>query len=475
MKTNAKIKLLSFFVMIIIINNFLLIFSTKSAYAISSTTSPEITNSTQTIDSNNINSDIQADTNSTSENTLQQITNNELKIYSDAVIVIENRTGKILYEKNSDKRMYPASTTKILTAILAIEKGNLSDKTTVSRSAIAEMKPSYSSADLIAGEVISVENLLEVLLVHSANDASNVLAEYISGSISEFVNLMNAKLQELGCTNTHFVTTNGLHDDNHYSTAKDMATIARYCMRNSIFRKIVGMKKCVIPPTNKSEERVYKNTNDLIINTSIYYYPGCLGIKTGFTSQAKNCLISACSKNNLQTIAVVLGASVTEKNRSARYEDSKTLYDYAYKNYAFSKIAAANTIAKTLEINNGTQETKKLDLLLQNDITALVKKGDYQNIMPSITLKNIISAPISQNEILGTITYTIDGENYSTNLIASHNVEKVKPIVKKIIEKKDNTKVIILTVLLAVTLLIVFLIFIIIILKHSSKKEHSFK
>ena len=260
----------------------------------------------------------------------ENTTNDNLKIYSDAVILIENQTGKTLYEKNSEQKMYPASTTKILTAILSIEKGNLNDKVTVSKTAIAQMKPGYTSAYLSEGEIISVEDLLKVLLINSANDASNVLAEYISGSIDSFVTLMNEKSKELGCTNTHFVTTNGLHDDNHYTTAKDLAIIARYCMQNETFRKIVSMKKCVIPATNKSEERIYKNTNDLINPTSGYYYPSCIGIKTGFTSEAKNCLISACSKNGLQVIAVVLGASITENHKSARYVDSKTLYDYTY-------------------------------------------------------------------------------------------------------------------------------------------------
>ena len=431
MKTNAKTKLLSIFIKIILITLFLLLFNTNYAY---------------------------------SENSLPVYSTNEnLKIYSDSVIVIENKTGKVLYEKNCNQKMYPASTTKILTAILAIEKGNLSDKTTVSRSAIADMKPSYSSADLVEGEVLTVRELLEVLLVHSANDASNVLAEYVSGSTSEFVNLMNNKLQELGCTNTHFVTTNGLHDDNHYSTARDMATIARYCMQNATFRKIVAMKKCVIPATNKSEERIYKNTNDLIINTSIYYYPGCIGIKTGFTSQAKNCLISACNKNNLQTIAVVLGASVTENNKSARYADSKTLYDYVYKNYAFSTIATANTVAKTIEIDGGTNETKNLDLLLQSDITALVKKDSISNTTPTITLKDNISAPIAKNKIIGTATYTIDGEKYTTNLIASHNVEKDITI----IGIKDNKMIIVLRIMLALVILIIILIFIITMVKHT--------
>ena len=359
----------------------------------------------------------------------ENTTNDNLKIYSDAVILIENQTGKTLYEKNSEQKMYPASTTKILTAILSIEKGNLNDKVTVSKTAIAQMKPGYTSAYLSEGEIISVEDLLKVLLINSANDASNVLAEYISGSIDSFVTLMNEKSKELGCTNTHFVTTNGLHDDNHYTTAKDLAIIARYCMQNETFRKIVSMKKCVIPATNKSEERIYKNTNDLINPTSGYYYPSCIGIKTGFTSEAKNCLISACSKNGLQVIAVVLGASITENHKSARYVDSKTLYDYTYSNYSIQNIAKASSVIETIEVKNATDETKSLDLKLEKDLNVLVNNKDKENIKTEIVLKDNISAPIATNSVVGSITYIVGADKYTINLLASHDVEKKENII----------------------------------------------
>ncbi len=351
-------------------------------------------------------------------------TDESLKLYSHSAIIIENKTGKVLYEKNSEQKMYPASTTKILTAIITIEKGNLQDKTKVSKAAIAEMKSGYTSAYLVEGEELTVEELLELLLIHSANDASNVLAEYISGSIPAFVDLMNLKLKELGCNNTHFVTTNGLHDDNHYTTAKDMATITRYCMRNSDFRRIVAMQECHIKATNKFGERKFKNTNDLEVIGSKYYYPGCIGVKTGFTSQAQNCLISAVSKNNLQLIAVVLHCNLTDDKQSARYVDSKTLYDYAYSTYTFKEIAKASTILNRIEVKGGSKETKNLDLKLQDSITALVNINSTSQIIPEIKLNSNISAPIAQNAILGQVVYTIDGQSYTTNLLASHNVEK---------------------------------------------------
>jgi D-alanyl-D-alanine carboxypeptidase len=345
--------------------------------------------------------------------------------------------------------MYPASTTKILTAILTLEKGHLQDKTIVSKSALAEMKSGYATAYLVEGEELTIEELLELLLIHSANDTSNVLAEYISGSIPEFVNLMNNKLKELGCNNTHFVTTNGLHDDNHYTNLKDMATITRYCMKNADFRRIIAMPNCHIKSTNKSGERLFRNTNSLILPTSIYYYPGCIGGKTGFTSQAKNCLVSACNKNNMQLIAIVFGASKTEDHKSARYVDSKTLYDYAYSNYSFREFAKAYDVVKTIEVKNGTNDTKSLDLKLENGINAIVKNDFSENIVPEIVLNDKLSAPLSQNSIVGKAIYTINGEIYSSNLIASHNVEK------------DESLIYILRIVLVILIIILFLIVII--------------
>ncbi len=252
--------------------------------------------------------------------------NQDLNILSQSVILIDNNTENIIYSKNPDKRMYPASTTKIMTAILVIEKGNLQDITTVSKSAISSIPSGYSIANLIQGEKISIENLLKVLLIHSANDAANVLAEYVSGSVAEFTKLMNEKANEIGCLNTHFVNANGIQNTNHYSTASDLAKIAQYCMKNEQFRQIVSMSSCTIPATNKSKQRTYSTTNDAIIKDSGNYMDDCIGIKTGYTSQAGYCIISAFKKDDFELIAVILSAA----NDSYRYTDMKTLSNYGY-------------------------------------------------------------------------------------------------------------------------------------------------
>lgn len=353
----------------------------------------------------------------------------DLHLYSDAAILIDADTGTTLYSKNSREKMYPASTTKIITAILTLEKCNLEDIVTVNHSAISIVPSGYSSAYLNAGEQISVENLLKVLLVHSANDAANVLAEHISGSISEFSKLMNEKVKELGCKNTHFVNPSGIHNEDHYSTAEDLSIMARYCMTNPTFREFVSMKTCTIPATNKSETRKYANTNDLLNSSSKYYIKECIGIKTGFTSQAQNCLISECSKDNLNLIVVILGAGYTELGQSARYVDSTTLYEYGYSHYSIKTIASKDTVMNNIDVKKANKETKNLDLILAKDINALYK-SENNDITFEIKLNQDISAPISAGTILGTVTYDVNGLEYTENLLASHDVESSKLLLR---------------------------------------------
>ncbi len=226
---------------------------------------------------------------------------------------MDNKTQKILFSKNENEKMYPASTTKIVTAILTLENCNLDDIVTVSYDAVMSIPDGYSSASLQIGETLTVEQLLQLLLVHSANDAANVLAEHIGGSVESFVSMMNTKINELQLSNTHFTNTFGKHDDNHYTTAKDLATIMQYCIKNETFRKIAGSASCAIPATNKYGTRKYNSTNELIIPNSKYYYPILTCGKTGFTSQAGDCLVSCSYKDDLELICVILGGKTINR------------------------------------------------------------------------------------------------------------------------------------------------------------------
>ena len=270
---------------------------------------------------------------------VEQSLNNEMKIYSESAILMEEKTGKILYEKDIHVRKYPASTTKILTAIIALEKCNLDEKAQASNEAVNIIKSGYSTANIKVGETFTIGELVDVMLIHSANEAANIIAEHISGTTVEFARIMNAKAKEIGCLDSNFVNPNGVHDENHYSTAYDLALIARYCMKNEKFREIVTKMQCELPPTELWQEpRIFKNTNSLLLSDNRYYYPYCIGGKTGFTTPAKNCLISISNKDNFELVSVILHAESTEDALSARYLDTINLFEYGYNNYNIDDI-----------------------------------------------------------------------------------------------------------------------------------------
>lgn len=341
-------------------------------------------------------------------------------ISAASAILLDNKTGKVLYNKNENKKMYPASTTKILTAIIVIENCNLDTIATASYDAIMSIPDGYSTANIQIGEQLTIEQLLELLLVHSANDAANVLAEFVGGSTDSFVSIMNTKINELGLTNSHFTNVYGLHDDNHYTTAHDLAFIMKYCLNNNTFRKIAGQASCAIPATNKYGTRSYNSTNELLVPNSTYYYKYLTTGKTGFTSQAKECLVSSAYKNNLELIGVVLGST-------NRFADTRNLYEYAYSNYSIKTIATEKDIATNIKISNATAETENLNLLISETVSVLINNSqNISEIQPEIILNDNIKAPIEEGSTLGKIKYNVNGVTYSTNIIAEHNVEQSK-------------------------------------------------
>lgn len=353
-------------------------------------------------------------------------TSKQPELLSQAAILMDNRTGKVLYSKNENEKMYPASTTKIVTAILTLENCNLDEIVTVSYHAAMSIPDGYSSASLQIDEQLTVYQLLQLLLVHSANDAANVLAEHVGGSIDSFVSMMNTKMYELGLSNTHFTNTFGMHDDNHYTTAKDLAIIMKYCIKNENFRKLAGSASCAIPSTNKYGTRRYSSTNQLIIPNTNLYYPYLTSGKTGYTTQAGDCLVSCSYKDNLELLCVILGGK-TINGISTRFSETKDLYEYGYNNYSLKTLLNKNDVVTQIEVSNGTMSTRNLNLLADNSISGLLQKDKSKDeLIPKIHLKEDIKAPIEQGDTLGSVCYTIDGIQYETNLVASQTVEKSK-------------------------------------------------
>lgn len=380
-----------------------------------------------------------------------------VSISAESAILVEVSTGRIIYEKNSTKKMYPASTTKMMTAILVIENCNLQDIVTVSETALQNIPSGYVTCDLSVGEQISVNDLLYALMIPSANDAAFVLAEYVAGSVDAFADMMNNKAREIGCQNTHFVNPNGIHNDSHYSTAYDLYLIAKYCMQNETFRSIVSTTEYTIPPTNSHPEadRIFKTTNDLLNTEKTNYYKSAIGIKTGHTSMAGHCLVSESSRDGLDFISVILNGETDNK----RFQDAVKLFDYGYDNYTLTKVKEKNQLIETIEIKNATKETMNLDLLIDKEITVINNKSiTVDQIIPEIQLKDEILAPISAGDVLGTIRYKVDDIEYSANLIAKNDV----------LEKPNYS----IFLVIAGIFLLLFAITILNRKKHMSKNKH---
>jgi len=351
----------------------------------------------------------------------------EPTINAKAAIIGETKTDTVVYEHNADDMLYPASTTKIMTAILALEYGNMSDTVTVSDNAIDLLKDSGGSIMLKKGEQMNFRDMVVYLLVSSGNDAANVLAEHISGSIPAFVELMNAKAQELGCTNTHFANPHGLHADNHYTTARDLLKIAEYAMQNEDFAQIVMIDKTVLPATNMHSEQTISNTNHLISlwRSRDYFYEGAIGIKTGSTTPAGYCLVSGVNSGDLTYITVVLGAEKAEDGTIGSFTETIKLLDYAKGSFEIQPMINSSDPVTEAPVALG-KDTDSVVLVPENGFTALLPI-DFSTDDVEVTFKvnENIKAPIEKGQALGTATYSYNGKEYTTiNLVASEAVKR---------------------------------------------------
>ena len=348
---------------------------------------------------------------------------NDFSVNAKASIIVEENSGKIIYEENSNIQNYPASVTKILTAILTLENCELTDTVTVSKTAISNIPLGYVIAPLFVGEQMSVEDLLYALMLKSANDAAYVLAEHVGGSVEGFSDMMNKKAEELGCKNSHFVNPNGIHNSNHYTTAYDMYLIAKYAMKNEKFVKIVSTYQHTLSATNKysKNDRIMKNTNNFVNPNSRYYDENVKGIKTGTTLQAGNCLITNTSKNGFDVFTVVLGAKTAE----SKFSETKNMMNYFFNNYEYTQIHKKGDVIKSIEVEKATKETKTLNLVISDDIKTMNNIAiKAEEIEPEINLNENIVAPILKGQELGNVKYTVDGLEYNAKLLAENEVIK---------------------------------------------------
>lgn len=250
------------------------------------------------------------------------------KVEAYSAVLMEAETGTVLYAKNPDTQLYPASITKIMTALLSLENCNLTDQMTFSEEAVKALPPNYVSMGASAGEQMSVEDCLNALLIDSANDAANCLAVHQSGNIADFVKLMNQRAKEAGAQKTHFNNPSGLHEENHYTTAYDMCAILRACVKLDAFNEIAGKRTHTIPKTNKHDERLFYAKHKMLFPTHSAYYPYVVSGKTGYTDEAQNTLVTYAEKDGLKLVCCVMkcGQGIT-------YKDTRTLFEFGFNNF----------------------------------------------------------------------------------------------------------------------------------------------
>lgn len=353
----------------------------------------------------------------------------DVELYSEAYMLInlDDDSYPVVAEKNQDEKMYPASLTKIVTAIVTLNNvSNLQEQVTVSEAAFNILLGTGAQvAGLEIGDTLTVEQLLYLTMVHSACDASEVLAEYVGGTRDNFVKMMNDYAASLGCTGTNFVNPDGLHDENHYTTASDLAKITLDALKNSTFTKIAYTVEYEYDGMN------YYNTNLMLRRGYLsYYYEYAKGIKTGSTSEAGYCVITTASKDGYNYLAIVLGAPVIDYNNDGYEEkcsfiDAATLFKWAFGSLKYSTVIEQNEVLDEVPVENG-KDADTLRLVAGEDVTAIVPNGlDRSNIV--IKAKNrpeSVNAPIEKGDAVCTadIIYA-DQVVAEVQLVAADTVE----------------------------------------------------
>lgn len=395
-------------------------------------------------------------------------------INAGAYILIDQKTGEVLCEKDSQKTLYPASTSKIMTAILAIEKGDMNQEMTSSQSAIDDIGPDGSNIGILAGETMRLENLLQALLICSANETANIIADHLSESREDFINQMNQRAKELGATNTHFANACGIHDPMHYTTASDMAKIAKYAMTLPKFRKIVGSTTLQLPATNKHPEwPILSNTNKLMITDKNDLYD-INGIKTGFTGPAGfNLVSSAVDSSGMEIISVVMAV----KNEGAQENVktySKELLDYGFNDFKRVNLIEKDKVYRNVKVE-AALDTYGLDLITSDSLTCILpKSAALQNIKEIPHINDNISAPVNKGDLMGFIEYFKDDVSIGKiELTAARDVAHKPEPVTLTTRAKAAINSLYVKIALSVAGSLLFFMILRIILRKISRKLHS--
>ncbi|MBQ8209127.1 MAG: D-alanyl-D-alanine carboxypeptidase [Clostridia bacterium] len=396
---------------------------------------------------------------------------------SEAYLLVNTDTGAIVFSHNADKQLKCASLVKIATAAVVVDNcEDLDEIVTVTELSLAPLKNIYSaSSNLKAGEQISVRNLLYCAMVTNANDACNVLAEYIGGSIDNFIVMMNDFAKSLGCENTNFTNAHGLDEEGEYTSAYDMYLITQYAMKNSVLADMAATVKYTVPATNMSEERSLSTRCDMIKSGSRYYYEYAKGFKVGQTDAAQRCAAITATKNAYTYIAIVLGCP-NECTDGCGYPDNTALYEarkmlkWAFSNLRMTTIAETTDMITTAPVSLSTQ-TDTVRLVPEKQLQALLLSSvDYSSFEYIIDVQEDISAPVSKGQVLGTVKIRYaDSVIASVNLVAAEDISRsglmyMGHIIKNIVTSP-------VFIIIAAVLVLAVLIYIVIVYTKNKQQQ----
>lgn len=414
-------------------------------------------------------------------------------VNAQAAILIEPETGTIIYEKNSNERMYPASMTKILTALVTLDYFDYDALVTVGNE-INEVTLDSSKAGHKKGETLSVENLIRGLMIPSGNDSANVLAAAVAKKVENnndlsyeecekiFTDLMNKKAEELGCKNSHFANAHGYHDDNHYTTAYDMSLITAEALKNDTIKKIAGEKSfsgngagnTLEENTNLITQEYNWKSHNLLIADGEYHYEYATGLKTGFTDQAGDCVAATAEKDGTELIAVIMNSE--DPNR---WIDAKNLFDYGFNNFSINTFQKKGDVVETVSlINNNRLNGDTLDVIVKEDASQYMLNSDIANIEKEIKYNDEfiaknkdgseivqLKAPIEKDSEVGTVSYKLNGETIKeSKLYASTEVQKstiissIKYFFKNLFSNIFTLKGLIIFIVIIIVIIIIILI-----------------
>ncbi|NLW45102.1 MAG: D-alanyl-D-alanine carboxypeptidase [Syntrophomonadaceae bacterium] len=339
-----------------------------------------------------------------------------LDITAESVILVDADSGKVLYQKNPDKRLPPASMTKLMTLVLGVEALR-ADRVEYDETVVASenaWRLGGSQIYLEPGEKMSYRDMMVAIAVGSANDACVAVAEHLEGSHEAFVEKMNKKAAELGMKNTHYVNSYGLHDPNHYSTARDMAILGRYALNFPELLELTSIKEYDL---RGGEFKLY-NTNKLL-----WWYEGADGFKTGWHNEAKYCLVSTVKRNNLRLVAVVMGCPEPRGN----FSDSMAIYNYGFARYAYKGFVDPGAVCGLTRVGKGTSEA--VEVVTQGSIGAICEKGQEKQVTWKPNIKSYVNAPVKKGDRLGEAQVFIDGKLVKrVPLVAAKDVPLASPL-----------------------------------------------